>query len=602
MNVAVLVWFAMFGCRKSGPEAAADPAAAGDVSPLRDDAVRGVDTPVLQTLVAEHWDATMTRYPQWANDLGDRRFPDTLYDPSPEARDAWLSRQRDWIVRLVGIPDGALSARDRLTRDLLRRDLQTAVRSVVCHYGEWSLSARDNVLVATNSLAENPRLDDETDAQNLLARYRALPGVIRQQSANLRRGLAEGRVGVAASMELVVDMLDGQLAMDAADWPLAEPLDDAPDFEGGSAWRGEVLATIDGDIRAALVEYRDLVRDELVPAGRDGGDIGLHALPDGKACYAAMIEYHTTLPRTPQQLHELGLAELESIHGEFRKLGVATFGTDDLAAIFERLRTDEALRFDTAEEVRETAEDALTRARAAIPDYFGRQPEAPCTVEPVPDYLAPHTTIAYYQSPRPDGSRPGIYYVNTFEPKTRPRHEAEVLAFHESIPGHHLQIAIAQELDELPAFRRHGQFTAFVEGWALYTERLSEEMGLYSGDTDRLGMLSFDAWRASRLVVDTGLHELGWTREQAETFMRDNTPLAVNNIANEVDRYVNTPGQALAYKVGQLEIARLRDQARTELGDAFSYPDFHDQVLDAGAVPLPVLAERIEAWLADASN
>ncbi|MEM6926911.1 MAG: DUF885 domain-containing protein, partial [Myxococcota bacterium] len=317
----------------------------------------------------------------------------------------------------------------------------------------------------------------------------------------------------------------------------------------------------------------------------------------------ARIEDHTTLSRTADELHELGLASLRSIHAEFRTLGQAVFGTDDLTTIFERLRSDDALRFETAEQVEQTAEDALARAREAMPAFFGRLPQAPCIVEPIPEYLAPHTTIAYYQLPRPDGSRPGIYYVNTYAPETRPRHEAEVLAFHESIPGHHLQIAIGQELDALPAFRRHASFTAFIEGWALYTERLSEEMGLYTSDTDRLGMLSFDAWRASRLVVDTGLHAKGWSRQQAETFMAENTPLAINNIANEVDRYVNTPGQALAYKVGQLEIARLRDQAREQLGEAFSYPDFHDQVLGAGAVPLPVLASRIEAWLGeDAAN
>ncbi len=596
------VWFAMMvGCPKGSPEGLSEQPGVRDVSPLRDEALRGVDTPVLQTLLAEHWSATMARFPQWANDLGDRRFSTALYDPSPEARDAWMAAQRDWLVRLSAIPDASLTVRDRLTRELLQRDLRSSLRSRVCQFDEWSVSARSNALVGANSLAENPRLDDAADASDLLARYRLVPKVIRQETANLRRGLAEGRVGVAGSIALVVDMLDAQLAAEGVDWPMAEPLDDAPDFEGRDAWRAEVLATLDTDVRAALEEYRDVLRDELVPAARTGEAIGLHALVDGEACYEALIEAHTTLPRTADELHQLGLDELASIHAEFRTLGQRVFGTNDLAAIFERLRTDDALRFDTAAQVRQTAEDALARAEAAMPDFFGRVPEASCVVEPIPDYLAPHTTIAYYQRPRPDGSRPGIYFVNTYQPETRPRHEAEVLAFHESIPGHHLQIAIAQELEALPAFRRHGSFTAFVEGWALYTERLSEEMGLYSGDTDRLGMLSFDAWRASRLVVDTGVHAKGWSRERAEQFMEENTPLAVNNIANEVDRYVNTPGQALAYKVGQLEIARLRDQARTQLGDAFSYPDFHDQVLGAGAVPLPILVRRVEAWLARAA-
>jgi uncharacterized protein (DUF885 family) len=224
-------------------------------------------------------------------------------------------------------------------------------------------------------------------------------------------------------------------------------------------------------------------------------------------------------------------------------------------------------------------------------------PRTPCEVDDIPAYLAPYTTVAYYQQPHPDGSRPGTYFVNVYEPHTRPRHEAEVLAFHESVPGHHLQIAIAMERGELPAFRRYDGATVFVEGWALYTERLADEMGLYSGDTDRLGMLSFDSWRAARLVVDTGIHDMGWSREQAEAFLLENTPLAENNVVNEVDRYITTPGQALAYKTGQLEIRRLRAKAEAALGPSFSLPQFHAVVLGGGAVSMPVLRERVDAWI-----
>ena len=232
-----------------------------------------------------------------------------------------------------------------------------------------------------------------------------------------------------------------------------------------------------------------------------------------------------------------------------------------------------------------------------MPRFFGTLPKASCIVRPIPEYEAPFSTIAYYQGPNPDGSKPGEYFINTYAPETRPRAEARVLAYHESIPGHHLQIAIAQELDELPAFRRHMGITAYVEGWALYTERLAEEMGLYADDLDRLGVLSFDAWRASRLVVDTGIHALGWTRERAEQFLAENTPLALNNIENEVDRYINWPGQALAYKLGQLEIRALRAQAKEALGEDFSIQSFHDVVLEAGAVSLGVLRQQVEAWI-----
>jgi len=303
------------------------------------------------------------------------------------------------------------------------------------------------------------------------------------------------------------------------------------------------------------------------------------------------------LPKTAAELHQTGLQALESIHDEFRALGPSTLGTDDLSTLFQRMREEPTLYFATEAEVVEAATRSLGSARDAMGQWFGRLPQADCEVTAIPDHEAPYTTIAYYSQPHADGSKPGEYYINTFQPKTRPRYEAEVLAFHESIPGHHLQIAIAQELPDLPAFRKYGGQTAFVEGWALYTERLADEMGLYSTDLDRLGMLSFDAWRAARLVVDTGLHDQNWSRQQAEDFLMANTPLAHNNIKNEVDRYITTPGQALAYKTGQLEIFRLRQQAESTLGESFDIRSFHDVVLGAGAVSLPVLRERVQVWV-----
>jgi uncharacterized protein (DUF885 family) len=231
--------------------------------------------------------------------------------------------------------------------------------------------------------------------------------------------------------------------------------------------------------------------------------------------------------------------------------------------------------------------------------YFGILPQADCEVVRIAAHEEKDSTIAYYRRPAPDGSRPGRYFINTFAPETRPRYEAEVLAYHEGIPGHHLQIAIAQELTSIPLFRRHTGSTAFVEGWALYTERLSDEMGLYSGDLDRLGVLSFDAWRACRLVVDTGLHAFGWSRQKAIDYLYENTLLAKNNVVNEVDRYIAWPGQALAYKIGQREILSLRDRAQAELGPDFSYPEFHDRVLENGAVSLETLRSVVGSWIDD---
>jgi uncharacterized protein (DUF885 family) len=272
-------------------------------------------------------------------------------------------------------------------------------------------------------------------------------------------------------------------------------------------------------------------------------------------------------------------------------------GARTLADVQGALRDDPALHFEAADQLEAVASGSLARAEAAIPRWFGRLPQARCEVTRMLPHEEKHSTIAYYREPTVDGSRPGQYYVNTWQPETRPRYEAEALAFHEAVPGHHLQIAISQELDGLPAFRRHASATAYVEGWGLYAERLADEMGLYSGDVDRLGMLSFDAWRACRLVVDTGMHVMGWSRDRAIRFMVEHSALAPNNIQNEVERYLGRPGQALAYKIGQLEILRMRADAQQRLGPAFDVRRFHDAVLAHGPLPLSTLAASVSAEL-----
>jgi uncharacterized protein (DUF885 family) len=306
------------------------------------------------------------------------------------------------------------------------------------------------------------------------------------------------------------------------------------------------------------------------------------------------------LALAPADLHQLGLDEIARTDRELAELGRRVLGAPDLAATIAKLRSERTLYFESGAELLAAAQYALDRAKAAIPRYFSVLPKSDCVMREIPAYEAPYTTVAYYRQPHYDGSKPGEYFVNTYKPETRPRFELEALTWHESIPGHHLQIAIAQELGALPAFRKLDGSTAFVEGWALYTERLAEDMGLYTGDLDRLGKLSYDAWRASRLVVDTGIHALGWTREQAERFMTEHTALTEVNISNEVDRYIGWPGQALAYKVGQLELLRLRRDAEGQLGTAFDIKAFHEVVLGAGAVTLPVLERRVRAWIATA--
>jgi uncharacterized protein (DUF885 family) len=542
----------------------------------------GVTDPALKSLLDTHWEWLLARWPTWATRLGDHRYDAKLDDISADALAADRTMRERFAREATRITPA--NDADQVTLELFRGELSTGLAVDTCHTEQWGLSARNNPLVTLNSLGELGAAPADT-----LARLRAFPSYITADAANLRAGVAAGRTPDRASVELVLQQLDTALAAAPGTWAVVASFPEDLRASAADVVRDSVIP--------ALRRWRGVVADEVRPAARGDDRAGVWALPNGEACYAALIERETSLALPPEQVHRAGLDALAGIHDEFRALGAKVFGTSDLAEIFRRLREDPALRFSTEEEVEGAATRALAAAEAAAPRFFGRLPEASCGVRRVPAHEAPYTTIAYYW-PSVPGQAPGYYYVNTYAPDTRPRFEAEVLAFHESVPGHHLQIAIAQELPALPEFRRHLGTTAYVEGWALYTERLADEMGLYSGDLDRLGMLSFDAWRATRLVVDTGIHAMRWTRADAERFFLENTPLAENNVRNEVDRYITWPGQALAYKLGQIEMWKLRREAEAALGPRFSLPAFHDVVLGGGAVSLPVLRRQVEAWVA----
>jgi uncharacterized protein (DUF885 family) len=421
--------------------------------------------------------------------------------------------------------------------------------------------------------------------------------MLAQAADRYRAGLADGRTPARINVERSINQVEGYLTSPVDRDPFAT-LAGPDDWEGLDAWRAELTDIVRDEVRPAFARYRDVLRDELLPPSRPDDRAGLLHLDEGPDLYQALIELHTGLPLTPDELHAIGLAEVtESLPAELAEVGGREFGTSDLPEIFGRLLDDPALRYRDGDEILAHATACLDAARAAMGDWFGILPEAPCVLTPVPDYLAADVPAAYYTPPAPDGSRPGEYHVNLHEPTGRGRAETASIAFHEAIPGHHLQLAIASERTELPAFRRLSWgHTAFVEGWALYTERLADEMGLYPTDLDRLGMLASDAWRACRLVVDTGLHALGWSRQQAIDFMVAHAPVNRDEIVVEVDRYIGMPGQALAYKVGQREILRLRAEARTALGPAFDIAAFHDVVLGAATVSLRVLRDRVAAW------
>ena len=555
----------------------------------------------LDAVADDYWQTALDYLPLFATALGDRRYDALLPDESEAGLGAIRARFASIVERAEGVDASSLDPVRRVTRTTLIEDVHGDLATIDSGLHRWTVDPLEGVVRASLSIPRYQRLETPEDGGSMAARWRGIAGYVDTHVANLRRSLADGIVAPRAPVARVIDSLETLLASPDTDWPLLRPASD-PVLDGWSAgdrqaFRAALADAVAQAVRPSFARLREALTNEILPAARSDDRAGVSAVPGGADAYRRLIRRHTSLELTPEELHRTGLSEIERIDGELRELTGRVLGTGSLAEGLARSRTDPALTFTTRDEVQADAERSLARANEAVPDWFGRLPVAPCIVVRMDAHEEAHSTIGYYRHPAADGSRPGQYLINTAFPETRPRYEAEVLAFHEAVPGHHLQIGVAQELDRLPEFRRHLGPTAYVEGWALYTERLCDEMGLYTNDLDRIGMLSYDAWRASRLVVDTGIHALGWSRDRAIAFMTEHTALAPNNIANEVDRYIVWPGQALAYKTGQLELQRLRARARERLGARFDVRAFHDTVLDQGALPLGTLGEVVERWV-----
>jgi uncharacterized protein (DUF885 family) len=524
--------------------------------------------------------------------LGVRPAEPGLPDLSAEAEQAHRARLAEFAERARALAVEGLSAEDRVTREVFIATAEDRVASIDSRMAEYTVT--DIMVAPAASLLMALPMTTVTAgeaAEAQLGRLAAVPEFLRQAARRHAEGIAAGRVPVAHLVDAAIAHLDRYLVDPDADPLRRQP---APDEEFGRR-RDELLADV---VRPAFAEYREFLIAEVKPHGRSADRAGLKWLPGGEEAYARLAKVHTTTDRTPEELHRIGLDVIDSLAAEYRELGQKVFGTADLAAIFERLRTDPALRWSSGDELLDTARTAVARAAAEAPKWFGRVPAEECAVEPVPAEVAPGSPAAYYLRPAADGSRPGIYFANTHEAGERFRHTAESTAFHEAVPGHHFQLSIAQGLTELPLLRRIGNFTAYTEGWGLYSERLADEMGLYSDDVARLGMLTGDSMRAARLVVDTGLHALGWSRQQAVDYLLEHTPEARVEVESEIDRYIAWPGQALAYMVGRLEIQRIRTDAEERLGSRFDVRAFHDLVLAGGALPLSALASAVDAWVA----
>lgn len=555
----------------------------------------------LAALCHDYWEGTLRARPTTATALGDRRYDHLLEDITPAGRERERTRLEALRAQAAALAPATLLPADRVNRSALLEVIDIDLAFLACDLESWVVDPLNGPQVSFLNLPSVQPVVTPAQGRAMAERWRAMGPYVEAHIANLESGLRAGKIATLNQVERVIEQLDELLARPLDDWPLLDPLASLP-----PSFSADERSTFDTELRAAagtvgpaFGRYRDFLRHAILPHARPPEKAGLLHLPDGPAAYRRLIHAHTSLDLTAEEIHRIGLDEVARIRREMSALGQRELGTGDLPEIFHRLRTDRDLYFRTRDEVEAKARQALERAQAAVPRWFGIVPRKPCEVVRMEPHEEKHSTIAYYREPAIDGSRPGRYYVNTYAPETRPRYEAESLAFHESVPGHHLQIAIAHDLAGLPEFRKYTGVTAYVEGWALYAEELSDEMGLFSGDLDRIGKLSLEAWRACRLVVDTGLHALGWSRQQAIEHMIENTALAENNIMNEVDRYITWPGQALAYKLGQLEILKLRDEARRRLGGRFDLKAFHDCVLRDGAVGLGTLralvAELYEA-------
>ncbi len=554
----------------------------------------------LARLADAYWAGSLAADPLMATTIGVREHDAELplvSDAEVAARATELRLQRDAVA---AIDPATLTEDDAVTHAALLDGINGELAFVVADTRSFTVDPMSGPQVAMLSIPDYHLVSTVAQGRDMAERWRAIGPWVDTLRERQAASIRAGRPPVRILVERAIQELDALLAQDDAEWPLLQPARTAhagwSDAETRAFGHDLGSAVTDG-VRPAFERYRAFLGDEALPAGRGDAAVGLAALDGGVEMYRSLAQAHTTTDLSPEELHAMGLAEIERIDQELRMLGGTLLGARDLPDTLRRLRSDPELHFASDEEIVEVASASLARANAATPDWFHLLPEAPCEVIPMPAHEEEHSTIAYYRDPATDGTRPGQYFVNRSHPETRPRYEAEALAFHEAVPGHHLQVALAQERAALPAFRRHSLSTAYVEGWGLYAERLADEMGLYSADIDRIGIASFDAWRASRLVVDTGMHAFGWPRSRAIAFMTQHTALGENNIANEVDRYIGWPGQALAYKVGQLELLQLRETARARQGAQFDIRRFHDAVLAPAPLPLAVLRRVVEREL-----
>jgi uncharacterized protein (DUF885 family) len=545
----------------------------------------------LNNLAHEFWEATLGFQPTYRHMLGDYSDVGSWERASRDAADRRVAELRELVARAEAVDPVGLDDDARLTRDVL---IDSAASTADLTATPLTGLSADPVAGPQRQLALVLGLlsvPDETVAGQMPAKLDAVGQYLHELAERTRGAAADGWVSAEFAVIEAVAQLDHLLAVPVADDPVVAAVK-IPDGVDADALRADLRAAAERSVRPGFEAFREALL-EVLPRARSEERCGLSWLDGGDGAYAAALRYFTTTDKSAREIHEIGLAQVAKLAAEYRALGPEVVGTDDLEQIFAAMRTDPKLHFEHADELVEQSEVALARAEAAMGEWFEVVPKSPCAVE--------GTTVgakAFYFPPATDGSRGGTFFVNTEDTSSWGRFELEAMAFHEGVPGHHLQLAIASELpDSVPEFRKHLHNSAYAEGWGLYSERLSDEMGLYSTALDRMGMYSADSMRACRLVVDTGLHALGWSRQQAIDFMVANSPLTEGVCRPEVDRYICHPGQATSYMVGRLEIERIRREAEQRQGERFDVRRFHSAVLDSGSLPLGVLDRVVTARL-----
>ena len=552
----------------------------------------------LNQIFKDYWEDNLAHSPELASSLGDKRWNDQIADYSVKGYNQNLERQQGFLMRLAVIDDKGLSDQEKISRELLLR--QFTQDQEAAEFKEWEVPVNQlgGIQTAYPDLVAQLSFTTVKDYDDWIARLHLVPRAFEQVTANMALGIEDHNLPPKYLLDKVLAQVKEFAAQKPEDSPLASPLKKFPDgikpLEQERI-KKEMLDAIGNEVIPAYMRFARFLEVSYVPACRT--EPGISSVPNGAKYYQFLIRQSTTTDLTADQIHQIGLDEVKRDESEMEAIA-KKMGFANLAVFRAALAANPKLKATSGDQLLAAYKSYIGPMQAKLPELFGRLPKARLEVLPVPDYLEKVMYPAYYEDGTPDGSRPGHLRVNEYNATDRNLYAIEAVAYHEGIPGHHLQISIAQETEGLPAFRKFQSYTAFVEGWALYSERLGKEVGFYQDPYSDYGRLQADMWRAIRLVIDTGVHSQHWTRDQMVQYFHDHSSIEESTVQTEVDRYIGWPAQALAYKMGQLKILELRDRAKKALGDKFDLRAFHDEVVDSGALPLDVLSDRVDAWIA----